>query len=196
MTATHSSKQSKFAADRWPTEPSLDTMTHPINLDRLPRRPSFGTRALRGLTRFLIIFCIGVAGTLAWQSYGDAAREIVAGASPQLGWLAPQAPAAPAAPAAFAQTVPSTVGQTASATPSPEVQQLTTLSLDLASVRQSVDQLAARQQEVAEAITRLQAAEQDILHKISAPSPQPAAAAARKPVPLTPPPSSQAPPVR
>ena len=190
MTSTHRSTQSKFPADQWPTEPSLDTMTHPIDLDRIPRRPSFGTRALRGLTRFLIIFCIGVAATLAWQSYGDAAREIVAGASPQLGWLAPQAPAA------FAQTVPNVVAPTAPATPSPDVQQLTTLSLDLASVRQSVDQLAARQQEVAEAITRLQAAEQDILHKISAPSPQPAAAAARKPVPLTPPPSSQAPPVR
>ena len=28
-------------------------------------------------TGFLITFCIGVAATLGWQSYGDAAREMI-----------------------------------------------------------------------------------------------------------------------
>ena len=43
------------------------------------------------VVRFLIMVGIGVAATLAWQSYGDTAREKIANMSPQLGWLAPQA---------------------------------------------------------------------------------------------------------
>jgi hypothetical protein len=190
MTATHGSAQSRFSADRRPTEPFVDTITHPIDLDRIPRRPSFGKRAVRGLARFLIVFCIGVAATLAWQSYGDAAREIIASSSPQLDWLAPPAPAA------LAQTAPSTVGQTVPATPSPDAQQLTTISVNLVAVRESVDQLAARQEQVADAITKLHEAEQGILNKISVAAPPPTAAPARKPAPVTPPTSLQAPPAR
>jgi hypothetical protein len=59
------------------------------------------------------------------------------------------------------------------------------MSLSLASVRQDVDRLAAQlsfgQQQMAGDIAKLQASEQDILNKISAP-PRPAAAPARKPV--------------
>jgi hypothetical protein len=51
--------------------------------------------------RFLVGVCVGVAATLAWQSYGDAARAMVASSYPQLGWLAPQAAVAPQ-PAAVA----------------------------------------------------------------------------------------------
>ncbi len=51
--------------------------------------------------RFLVGVCVGAAATLAWQSYGDAARAMVAGTLPQLGWLAPQAAVAPQ-PAAVA----------------------------------------------------------------------------------------------
>src|SRR5712672_4471502 len=67
--------------------------------DRFPNgRSSLGKRALLALVRFLIIFCIGVAATLAWQSYGDAAK-MIASSYPQLGWLAPQAePVAQSAP--------------------------------------------------------------------------------------------------
>ena len=44
--------------------------------DRLPNgQPSLRKRALRAISRFLITFCSGVAATLAWQWYGDAARE-------------------------------------------------------------------------------------------------------------------------
>jgi hypothetical protein len=49
--------------------------------------PSAHKRA-RG--RFLIAFCAGVATTLLWQSYGDAARERIANLYPHLGWLAPR----------------------------------------------------------------------------------------------------------
>jgi hypothetical protein len=161
--------------------------------------PTRGKRAFRAVARFLITFCIGVAATLAWQSYGDVAREKIANLHPQLGWLAPQT-------APIAQTAPNMV---VSGALSPEQLQLKATQDSVAAVRQSVDQLAAQfaagQQQTAGDIANLRAAHQDILHKISAPPPRLAAPPARKPVPLPPPqqppppqppPSSEAPPVR
>jgi hypothetical protein len=43
----------------------------------------------RALSPFLVAFCSGVAATLAWWSYGDAARQMIASSYPQLLWLAP-----------------------------------------------------------------------------------------------------------
>src|SRR5712675_1802008 len=178
MASTLSRTQSDLSADLWPIKPSIDARLRPVDVTR--ERPSLGGRALRALARFLLMFCIGVAATLGWQSYGDAARENVASSYPQLAWLSPQpAPPAPAAP-----TIPA-----------PDLEQLKAMSLGLAAVRQSVDQLAAGQQQMATDIAKLQADEQDILHKMTAaPLPRPAAAPARKPVPQTPVVSSQAPP--
>jgi pyruvate/2-oxoglutarate dehydrogenase complex dihydrolipoamide acyltransferase (E2) component len=165
--------------------PAFDATTR-SSLDPITMRPSFGRRASRGLVRFVVIFCIGVGATLAWQSYGDAARAMIANSSPQLGWLAPQT-------APLAQTAPELVAPAAAATASPDLQQL---ALGLASVRQSVDQLAvqlaAGQRQMGGDIAKLQADEQEILHKLSAAPPRPAAAPARKPAPMTPPPSPSA----
>src|SRR5713101_10006159 len=69
--------------------------------------------------RVLMIFFIGFAAGIAWQSYGGAARKTIASWSPHLGWLAPAA-----AP-----------GGT-----SPERLKATTLAL--AAARQSLDKLA------------------------------------------------------
>jgi hypothetical protein len=122
--------------------------------------------------RFLIAFCVGVAATLAWQSYGDAAREVVASKYPQLGWLAPEA--------AVAQTAPDRIVPPIT---SPDPQELKAMSLALAAVRQRVDEIAAGQEQMTRAFTiEVRATEQNILDKISVPPPQPAAAAARKPV--------------
>jgi hypothetical protein len=149
-------------------------------------QPSPAKRALRGLARFVVVFCLGVGTTLAWQLYGDTARATIANSSPQLAWLAPQsAPVAQIAP--VAQTAPEAVAPTAAA--SPELQQLT---VGLTSVRQSIDQLeaqlAADQQQMAGGIAKLQADEQEILHKLSATPLRPAAAPAPKATPVTPPP--------
>jgi hypothetical protein len=127
------------------------------------------------LMRLLITFCIGVAATLAWQSYGDAAREMIANSSPQLSWLAPQV--------AVAQTAPDTIAPTES---SPNPQELKAMSADLAAVRQKVDQLAAQmavgqEQMARDFAAKLEAAEQDILATM--PSPQPAVAPVHKPAP-------------
>ena len=42
-------------------------------------------RGSRGFARFLLAICIGVAGTLAWQSYGEATKQIIATRAPELG---------------------------------------------------------------------------------------------------------------
>jgi len=213
---THMPGSDTFAGLRV-TEPSLDATLHPADLknNRFPSdRPSLSKRAARALARFLIAVFIGVAATLAWQSYGEAAKQMLARRAPQLGWLLslattnspphpeivaeqPSLPAVqasePDAPQAapVAQAAPDMIAPTAPAAPSPDLQQLEAMARDLAAVRQSVDQLAAGQEQMARDIARLQAAEKNIRHSTSAPPPsKPAAAPARKPMP----PSAQNPP--
>jgi len=149
--------RSAFPADLLAGEPSV-------------QRPA---RRKRGsLTRVLFTFFVGVGAALAWQSYGDAARKIIANSYPQLGWLAPKTAVAKTA---LDTTVP--------ATSSPDPQELKAISLGLAAVRQSVDQLAAGQEQMTRDFsTKLQAAEREILDKIAVPPPQPIAAPIRKPV--------------
>ena len=50
-------------------------------------RPTIGRRIFRTLTRFFIAVLFGVGATLAWQSHGDAAREMVVARVPTLAWL-------------------------------------------------------------------------------------------------------------
>jgi len=78
-----------------------------------------------------------------------------------------------------AQTVPDPVVPSISST---DPQELKAMSLNLAAVRQKVDLLAAGQAQMTrDFTTKLQAAEQEILDKISVPPSQPAAAPVRKP---------------
>jgi hypothetical protein len=205
--------QSESSADSLLANPSVKApAVRPADLknDRFPNgRSSLGKRALLALVRFLIIFCIGVAATLAWQSYGDAAK-MIASSYPQLGWLAPQAEP-------VAQSAPDVITLAAPTAPSPD--QPNVMSLDLDAVRQSIDQLAtsiaasqeqitrsvdriapsivagqeqitrsvdqlvAGQEQMTREITKLQEIEQSIRYKNSEPSPRPASASAPRPVP-------------
>src|SRR6266852_3818707 len=114
MSAMPSPAHSEFSEGSLPVKPPVEApVIRPADLknDRSPkRRQSLGMRAPLAIARFLITFCVGVAATLAWQSYGDAAREMIANASPQLGWLAPQA-------APVAQNAPDTIAPAAAAAP-------------------------------------------------------------------------------
>ena len=180
MNARFTPSQFEFPAHLGAARPTGDGMNQ-SSRDTAIIRPSLGRRALRRLARFLIVFCVGVGTTLAWQSYGDAARAMIANSSPQLAWLAPQA--APVVPTA-------TDGVAPAGAASSDVQQL---AFGLAAVRQSIDllaaQLAAGQQQMGGDIAKLQADEQEILHKLSATPLRPTAAPAHKPAPVTPPPS-------
>ena len=41
-------------------------------------RPSLGKRTSLAFAYYPIVFSVGVAATLAWQAYGDAARHLIA----------------------------------------------------------------------------------------------------------------------
>ena len=179
MDSMFTRKQSEFPTHLRAAKPTVDAMKRP-SLDPITKRPSLARRIRRGSARFLTIFCLGVGTTLAWQSFGDAARGMIANSLPQLAWLGPKTE--PVVP-----TVPNAV---TAAVASPELQQL---ALGFAAVRQSVDlltsQFATSQQEMRSDIVKLQADEQEILHKLSAAPSRPTAAPAHKPAPVTPPPS-------
>jgi hypothetical protein len=107
---------------------------------------------------------MGGAATLGAQLCGDAIREMIASLHPQLAWLAPETAFAKAAP----EIEPPTPGTT-----SPDWQELKSILMNFAAVRQNVDRLAVGQQQMASDIANLKAAEQDILGKMnSAPPPE------------------------
>jgi SPOR domain len=75
---------SEFSKARWATERSVDAPLQPTDLDLVAGMPSSpGKQAWLALARFLITFCSGIAATLAWQSYSDAARKTIANSFPQ-----------------------------------------------------------------------------------------------------------------
>jgi hypothetical protein len=202
VSSTPSSIQSKPAPSRLaiaePTEEPIeepgDSSFPPANDDQLPsERLPLGKPAFRVFGRFLVTFCAGVAATLAWQSYGGTVREMIVSSFPQLSWLAP-----PVAPVAEASGLAPPLVAEAPAAPSPDQEELKRIWFGLAGVRQRVDevaaQLAAGQEQVTRDINKLQEVEQDILAKISAPPPRPAAAPGRKSVPLGPLPLTPLPP--
>jgi hypothetical protein len=207
---------SDFSAGPRVTEPSLEATLRPANLNNDPsttERPAPGRRASRSLARFLVTACMGVVATLAWQSYGGAARQMIASSAPQLGWLLPQpamnppsgpeiaveqpspaavAASAPQAASAQAGAVAPTASETAAApaptAPTPDSQQLATMAHDLAALRQSVEQLTAGQEQMAHDIAKLQTAGQEIRRRVSVLPPAAATTpTAHKPVPPPPP---------
>ena len=137
-------------------------------------RPSLGRRLFRTLTRFFITVLIGVGGTLAWQS--DTAREMMVARAPTLAWL-------------FSAST-TTSSAVAATSPDP-VQQLEPLASNLDVVRRSVEQLADKQDQMAQNIAILQAVEEDIRQKMSSTPPSPAPQAASTPQPNPPQPRAQ-----
>jgi hypothetical protein len=161
-------------------KPSIDS-PHPYRFGErraTSGRPSIGRRIVRSLTRFSITVLIGVGATLGWQSYGDAAKEMVVPRAPTLAWLL------------SISTAKSPV--MAATSPGP-VQQLEPLASNLDIVRRSVEQLAYKQEQIAQNIAALQAVEEDIRLKMSftPPSPVPAQQAASIPQPKPPQPRAQ-----
>ena len=157
----HDQKDSRL--DRWANDQS-----RPRNLDQKndwltrwlssehwlssERWPSSKLPSLRKPSRALIILitsCIGVAATLAWQSYRTPSAD------------PPQLEAMSLDLAAVRQSMDRLAAQH---------QQM---SGDLAAVRQSVDRLAAQRQQMADDIANLQAAQQAILRKVSTAPPPP-----------------------
>ena len=81
MSATPSPTQ-LFLADSLPVEPSVEEAPAVCQTDLENDQFQNGWWSLAKLTLLaLITFSIGVAAALAWQSYGDAARETIAPAA-------------------------------------------------------------------------------------------------------------------
>lgn len=163
------------------------------------RRP-MGRRALRTAIGFFISASIGVAATLAWQSYGEEAHmnirrwadtplsswswkwtkssprdEVTAEQTPLT--VSVQTPPDEADPPPSAP-VPQLHPLQEAAAPSFElVEQLKTVAQDLATLQQSVAELAAKQEQTSANIATLQAAELETRLKIAAGRKKPVASA-------------------
>ena len=102
-------------------------------------------------------------------------------ASWTLGWTKPPVVESKATP----------VAQTAPIATSLDPEKVQQMAQNLAEVRETVQELAAGQNQVTREIAKLESAVVEILMKMPEPPPQPPAAPARKPTPV--PPSSRAP---
>jgi hypothetical protein len=107
------SESSKGRAER-SNQPSLHALARNLSVSA---RLWLGKVVSFPFARVLMIFVIGFAAGVAWQSYGGEARKTVASWSPHLAWLAP--------PAAAASS-----------------ERLKIMSLALAAARQNLDKLA------------------------------------------------------
>jgi hypothetical protein len=175
-------------SEEWPTP-------RPSNENR-ERRP-IRRRTSRTFARYSVVFLIGIIATLAVQSYGEKAMEMVRAEVPSLAWLLPVSTAKPAAAAIPPQLVQQLEAGLA---------QQQQLGLGFVVVRRSLDQLtgkveqlAAQQDQMTKTIETLQADEQEISQKLSSravaprkpPQPTAQSSAAQSPVSLAPPPVEQ-----
>jgi hypothetical protein len=141
------------------------------DVQELAYRPSRARRFLGSLVRFVIAASIGVGGTIAAQT--ETAKQLLGEQAPTLAWLLSVSPSKP-------------IGATAA-----PMQQPGPSAADVEAVRRSVEQLAARQDQMAQSVAALQAVGEDIRQKLSsmpalpqqaAAVPQPRAPQARGPL--------------
>ena len=210
----YSSAQTRMGSDfsAGPPIPPVDLRFRPaaVNNVEVPGdRPSIGRRAVRAFIRFLWVACLGGAG-VAWQFYGDEAKQIIAKSAPPFALILspplenprhPEQPippavqasatkAAPPQPAPLART--GTVGIAPTAALSPEsAQSLQSMARDLATTEQeieqleaNIEQLKANQEQMSRDVAK--ASEQNRRRKVSASPPRSAAAPPRKPMPFRP----------
>jgi hypothetical protein len=120
MNSNLTSSLSEPSKGRLATEPSNKPPRHQtVRTLITTARLCLGKLISFAVARALMIFFIGFAAGIAWQSYSGAERKTIAGWSPYLAWVAPAA--APASPSA---------------------DRFKAMSLALASTRQSLDKLA------------------------------------------------------
>ncbi len=122
----------------------------------MSRRPSIGGEIFRALIRLFIGILIAFGATLAWQSYSNEARTLVGIWTPAAAWLLPASPLE--SPADGHESVQEAVPpQSAPVTQKPpavpsfdSAQKLERLTRDLGA---SAEQLAVKQQQMAEVVT-------------------------------------------
>jgi len=148
-----------------PPQPSLQSPT----ISRGKR--SVGRRVFRTFAYgFIIIVAVGAA--LAWASGDDKTKDMVRSWGSSLSRLSPVLGTRSPAASAMVQPVSKTSEQASFAAGSfPEAQhQLETMVSDIADVRRILEQLAAKQEQMAKDVAALQAAKQNISEKKSSPA--------------------------
>jgi hypothetical protein len=135
-------------------------------------RPPLLRRVLRASARFVFAVLVGIGGTLAWQSHGNQAMDVIRAKAPSVAEWLPVSTSRSAVSVGAAEVQQPTKASLAAtdqqSTPTGELQQqLAPITVDLAALRQRVEQLAANQEKSAESIGRLEGNEQAINQKLS-----------------------------
>jgi hypothetical protein len=119
MNAGQTSAVSEFSRNRSTVESSNKPGLRATMRNVIARARSWlGKLVSIAFARILLIFFVGFAAGIAWQSYGSTARKTIASWSPRLAWMAP--PPVPASASA---------------------DRLKAMSLALAAARQSLDKV-------------------------------------------------------
>src|SRR5882762_7103705 len=174
MSTMPSHTQPEFSAPSFLVKPSVEAFSIPpteLKNDQPQNgRPSFRKRTSLAFAYYMIVFSVGVAATLAWQTYGDAARQLIA--------LAASAPDQPQlnAMSLDLDAVRRSIDGLA-------IDIGTSIATSQAQITRSVDQIAAGQEQMTREITKLQAVERYVLYKNSDPPPRPVPAQMPKPAP-------------
>src|SRR6266446_9569502 len=144
-------------------KPSVETAGgHPAKVknDQLPTsRSPLGKRASLAFAYYPIVFSVGVAATLAWQAYGDAARHLIASAA-----SAPDQQQLNATSLDLDAVRRSIDGLAVSIG--------TSIATSQEQTTRSIDQLTADLEQMTHEIAKLQAMEQYVLYKNSEPPPR------------------------
>lgn len=125
------------------------------------RRSSGSKRVFRTAVQLAFAVILGVVTTLGFQSYHDTASDMIRTAAPSLAWLLPVSTAHP---------------PVSSATLPELVEQLKPISLDLAIVRRSLEQVVANQtqlvnnqEQIVQNLTTMHEVEQEIRQGVRTP---------------------------
>jgi hypothetical protein len=193
--------------------PPVDTGFRPsvvTDVSGAGRQGPIGKLVGRTFTALLLAGCTGVAA-IAWQSYGQTAKAMIAEWTPpgvltalpleKLGLAVPSTPpaaeataanAAPPQAAMLAQTAPEAVAPNAAAVPADAAPSLDRMARDLASAQQEIGQLKASiaelkasQQQISRDAAKT-VSDQNARARMAALLPRPPIARPRKPVPTYP----------
>jgi hypothetical protein len=173
MSAMPSHAQPEFSAvsllGKPSVEPAAGRPAKVKNDQPTTSRPSLGKRASLAFAYYLIVFSVGVAATLACQTYGDAARQLVA-------------PAAAAADQAQLNAMSLDLDAVRRSIDGLAIGIGTSIAASQEQTTRSINQLTAGLEQMTHEIAKLQAVERYVLYKNSDPPPRPASAQVPKPV--------------
>ncbi len=156
---SHSGGHFDQLIEKQPTQSLIDSPYPSSGKERQVARdrPPIRVRTFR-LPLFSFAVLTGIVATLGWQSYGDAAKDTIAENVPAL---------------ASVLSVSTMKSPVSSATAPEIVQQLMPLTFGLEVMRRSVDQIAAKQEQISQDIVALHAVEEDVRQRVSSTPPPP-----------------------